>query len=108
MFAHPTVQTLYCAWSCILLLCTSSALQVMDTASLPGADPKTSLHNIVSIRSSTKPNVIQDYKFLVKTMVGLMLSLGREGSSPAGLQDLKSAANSLVSLPPQPIHALPL
>ncbi|KAL3162112.1 hypothetical protein ABBQ32_009825 [Trebouxia sp. C0010 RCD-2024] len=71
---------------------------VMDTASLPGADLKASLHNIVSIRSSTKPHVIQEYKQLVKHMVGLLLILGREGSSPAVTQDLASAASSLVLL----------
>lgn len=89
-----------------MLLATSSVVQVMDTASLPGADPKASSHNTVSIRSSTKPHVIQEYKQLVKHMVGLLLILGREGSSPAVTQDLASAASSLVCLLPLEPHQL--
>lgn len=71
----------------------------MDTASLPG-EASTALHNIASIKSSTKSNIIHEYKLLVKGMVGLMLRLGNEGSSPALMQDLNSAASSLV----RPLH----
>ena len=75
---------------------TSSSAQVMDTVSLPAGDAKPDLHKIVSITSSTKPSVIHDYKVLVKGMVGLMLRLSHEGSSPGLIQDLESAASSLV------------
>lgn len=68
----------------------------MDTVSLPAGDAKPAMHNITSITSSTRPSVIHDYKVLVKGMVGLMLRLSHEGSSPGLIQNLQSAASSLV------------
>ena len=70
----------------------------MDTVSLPAGDAKPAIHHIASITSSSKPSVIHDYKVLVKGMVGLMLRLSHEGSSPGLIQNLKSAASSLVRL----------
>ena len=103
MSAQLAVQRLY-SQNLAACCCGTAALcmQVMDTASLPCSEPKASPHNILSIRSSTKPNVIQEYKKMVKHMIGLLLILGREGSSPAVVQEVKSAASSMVSLLPQP------
>lgn len=75
------------------------SVQVMDTASLP-CEANTALHYMTSVKSSTKSNVIHDYKLLVKGMVGLMLRLSNEGASSALMQDLHSAASSLV----RPLH----
>lgn len=68
----------------------------MDTVSLPAGDAKPAFFNTVSITSSNKPSVIHDYKALVKGMVGLILRLSHEGSSPGLIQGLESAASSLV------------
>ena len=68
----------------------------MDTATLSTAHPKAAAPPLSSVRPSTKASVIQDYKQMVKGMVGLMLSLSHQGPSPALLQDLQAAASSLV------------
>ena len=81
------------------------AVQVMDTVSLPAGNAKPALHNTVSFTSGTKPSVIHDYKVLVKGMVGLMLRLSHEGSSPGLIQNLESAASSLVRLLRNPLAA---
>ena len=77
----------------------------MDTVSLHAGDAKPALHNTVSFTSGTKPSVIHDYKVLVKGMVGLMLRLSHEGSSPGLIQNLESAAGSLVRLLRNPFAA---
>ena len=68
----------------------------MDTATLSSAHSQSAAPHPPSVRPSTKASVIQDYKQMVKGMVGLMLSLSHEGPSPALLQDLQAAASSLV------------
>lgn len=72
------------------------APQAMDTASFPAAAATSTKHDADGMKTAAHPNVIQAYKCIVKTMIGLMLRLSTEGPSQPVVQGLEAAASSLV------------
>lgn len=74
------------------------APQAMDTASFPAAAATSTKHDAdgMSAETAAHPNVIQAYKCIVKTMIGLMLRLSTEGPTQPVVQGLEAAASSLV------------
>lgn len=72
----------------------------MDTASFPAAAATSTKHDAdgMSAKTAAHPNVIQAYKCIVKTMIGLMLRLSTEGPTQPVVQGLEAAASSLIVL----------